>query len=117
MAIKWPLLKLPPINLWILVSAREWYKMSDAMTDYRYEKEAEQQTELFNEIDMMNQAADSVTNDVVKDLRDREQKGRTKYGKYLTANTDEDMLQHLYEELLDAACYIKNEINKRKKNG
>ncbi len=32
----------------------------------------------------------------------------------LSSNTDEDMLQHLYEELLDASMYIKTLILQRK---
>lgn len=57
---------------------------------------------------------ESVTNNVIADLRIREQFGVLKYGKYLTPHITEDTLQHLYEELLDAALYIKTEILKRK---
>lgn len=45
--------------------------------------------------------------EVIKDMRKRERMGFKKYKKFLTKHTDEDMLQHLYEELLDAASYIK----------
>lgn len=58
---------------------------------------------------------ESTTKDVVKDLKARETFGLQKYGKTLTVNTDEDMLQHLYEELLDGAVYIKTLINQRNK--
>lgn len=51
---------------------------------------------------------------VIEDIRQREDFGYKKYGKYLTVDTDEDMLQHLYEELLDATVYIKTLINQRK---
>ena len=51
---------------------------------------------------------------VVSDLRKRETLGLHKYGKVLSRNTDEDMLQHLYEELLDASMYIKTLILQRK---
>ncbi len=54
------------------------------------------------------------TDDVIRDLRQREKFGFKKYGKFLTKDTDEDMLQHLYEELMDAAVYIKTLINQRK---
>lgn len=55
--------------------------------------------------------------DVVKeDIDQRERMGYNKYGKYLTVKTDEDMLQHLYEELLDATVYIKTLILQRKLN-
>ena len=47
---------------------------------------------------------------VKRDIVARETMGALKYGKYLTPNTDEDMLQHLYEELLDATVYIKTLI-------
>lgn len=58
---------------------------------------------------------DSITNDVITDLRERERFGALKYGKFLTHHTTEDTMQHLYEELLDAALYIKTEIKKRNK--
>lgn len=57
---------------------------------------------------------DSITKDVIADLREREKFGALKYGKYLTHHTTEDTMQHLYEELLDAALYIKTEMKKRK---
>jgi hypothetical protein len=59
---------------------------------------------------------DSITNDVIADLRTREQFGALKYGKFLTHHTTEDTMQHLYEELLDAALYIKTEMKKRNNN-
>lgn len=52
---------------------------------------------------------------VKKDINAREELGALKYGKYLTPNTSEDMLQHLYEELLDATVYIKTLILQREK--
>lgn len=54
------------------------------------------------------------TTQVIKDLRDRATFGLKKYGKALSVKTDEDMLQHLYEELLDASVYIKTLIEQRK---
>lgn len=51
--------------------------------------------------------------EVIKDMRKRERMGFKKYKKFLTKNTDEDMLQHLYEELLDGAFYIKTLIMQR----
>lgn len=50
---------------------------------------------------------------VLEDIAKREKMGYNKYGKYLTVNTDEDMLQHLYEELLDATVYIKTLLMQR----
>lgn len=59
---------------------------------------------------------ESTWNAVRNDIQEREQMGVLRYGKYLTAHTTEDTLQHLYEELLDAVVYIKTEILKRKQN-
>ena len=53
---------------------------------------------------------------VLEDIAKREKMGYNKYGKYLTEDTDEDMLQHLYEELLDATVYIKTLLLQRKFN-
>ena len=53
---------------------------------------------------------------VLEDIAKRERMGYNKYGKYLTEDTDEDMLQHLYEELLDATVYIKTLLLQRKFN-
>ena len=50
---------------------------------------------------------------VIKDMRQREKFGFKKYSKFLTKSTDEDMLQHLYEELLDGCFYIKTLIMQR----
>lgn len=60
---------------------------------------------------------ESITLDVISDLKEREQFGALKYGKFLTHHTTEDTMQHLYEELLDAALYIKTEMKKRKHYG
>jgi hypothetical protein len=56
----------------------------------------------------------SSTDLVIKDMKQREIFGFKKYNKYLTERTDEDMLQHLYEELLDGAVYIRTLIEQRK---
>lgn len=53
-------------------------------------------------------------NGVISDLKKRESLGLQKYGKSLNRYTDEDMLQHLYEEILDSAMYIKTLILQRK---
>lgn len=54
---------------------------------------------------------------VIDDISRREIFGFKKYGKFLDKTTDEDMLQHLYEELLDATVYIKTLILQRDNNG
>ena len=46
--------------------------------------------------------------EVIKDLLARDEVGQKKYGESLRPNNGRDNLQDLYEELLDAACYIKN---------
>ncbi len=49
-------------------------------------------------------------NEVVKDMLDRNEFGANKYNKYLDQNTNEDMIQHAYEEALDLAVYLKTLI-------
>lgn len=56
----------------------------------------------------------TTTWDVVRqDILSREEGGALKYGKYLTPNTDEDMLQHAYEEALDLVVYLKTMLLQR----
>lgn len=52
-------------------------------------------------------------NHVIRDMLERNETGVNKYNKYLTPDTDEDMLQHAYEEALDLAVYLKTAIMKR----
>lgn len=52
---------------------------------------------------------------VMKDLADRMVKGVETYGTPLQANNGRDAMQDLYEELLDACCYIKQVIEERNK--
>jgi hypothetical protein len=54
---------------------------------------------------------------VAADLRDRLRVGIETYGEPLTVHTAIDPLQYLYEELLDAACYIRQEIERRGRAG
>lgn len=51
---------------------------------------------------------------VIKDLQDRKKVGIERYGTPLQANNGRDALQDLYEELLDAAQYIKQVMEERK---
>lgn len=82
--------------------------MSDTMSDEWF-------TEVYLPQQEQGQGVSVTTWDYVKeDINQREEMGAIKYGKYLTPSTTEDMLQHLYEELLDAVVYIKTEILKRK---
>lgn len=54
---------------------------------------------------------------VMEDIMKRAQFGYKKYGKFIKPLDGDDYLQHLYEELLDAAHYIKAIIEERKING
>jgi hypothetical protein len=53
---------------------------------------------------------DAITESVIADLRSRSKVGIDKYNTTLEQNNHQNMLQHLYEELLDAAQYVKKEI-------
>lgn len=44
---------------------------------------------------------------VIADMWQRNQEGKEKYNRYLMPDCPDNMLQHLYEELLDAAVYTK----------
>ena len=55
---------------------------------------------------------DEVTKAVVGDLLARAKRGEDKYNTTLHENNHDDFMNHLYEELLDAAQYIKKEIIK-----
>ena len=73
--------------------------------------------EWYNEVYLPQQNKGKTTgwDFVIDDIHQREEMGAIKYGKSLTPNTSEDMLQHLYEELLDATVYIKTLILQREK--
>jgi len=54
---------------------------------------------------------DLITEAVVADLRSRSKVGITKYNTTLDQNNKDDYMNHLYQELLDAAQYIKKEMS------
>jgi hypothetical protein len=54
---------------------------------------------------------DKVTEAVIEDLRSRSERGVKKYNTTLDQNNKDDYMNHLYEELLDAAQYIKKEMS------
>jgi phage terminase large subunit-like protein len=56
---------------------------------------------------------DAVTVAVMEDLKTRADRGVQKYSTTLEENNHDDFLNHLYEELLDAAQYVKKEITVR----
>jgi hypothetical protein len=51
---------------------------------------------------------------VIADMRERDQIGRAKYGTPLQVNNGRRPLFDLYQELLDAAVYTRQEIEKRR---
>ena len=54
---------------------------------------------------------DTITESVIEDLKSRSERGIKKYNTTLDQNNKDDFMNHLYEELLDAAQYIKKEIS------
>lgn len=57
----------------------------------------------------------SIWQHVIIDMEEREKIGYDRYGKYLTIDSTEDMLQNAYEEALDLAVYLKTRIMQRGK--
>lgn len=62
------------------------------------------------------QAIAAVTREMIEDIKEREQKGLNTYKQTMDRKdmTQLDWLQHLYEELLDAALYTKKIMNSAK---
>lgn len=54
---------------------------------------------------------DNITTSVMKDLKERADRGFKKYETTLHDNNHQNMLQHAYEEALDFAQYLKKEIS------
>lgn len=54
---------------------------------------------------------DSITVQVMEDLKLRADRGLKKYNTTLEKNNKDDFMNHLYEELLDAAQYCKKELS------
>ena len=52
---------------------------------------------------------DKITEQVIGDLKSRSERGIKKYNTTLDQNNKDDFMNHLYEELLDAAQYVKKE--------
>ena len=50
---------------------------------------------------------------VLDDIQDRAEAGRKKYGCYLETHNGRDPLWDLYQELLDAVMYIRQELLER----
>ena len=58
----------------------------------------------------MYKIKDKITIAVIDDLASRSERGYKKYGTTLNENDHQNMLQHMYEEALDFAQYLKKEI-------
>ena len=134
--ITWAEFTFPPLNLYNVWpnNYKEWYNMSGGIEsmyeDERAKNEVEYKYQIINKdtpfevtVDYLKKLQASKEKpkelntsptQVIKDLCNREMFGKAKYGKELTANTDEDMLNHLYNELLDGAVYIRTLISQRK---
>ena len=54
---------------------------------------------------------DNITEAVIEDLKSRSERGIKKYNTTLDQNNKDDYMNHLYEELLDAAQYAKKEMS------
>jgi hypothetical protein len=54
---------------------------------------------------------DKITEAVINDLKSRSERGIKKYNTTLDQNNKDDFMNHLYEELLDAAQYVKKEMS------
>ena len=57
--------------------------------------------------DILYEDAQTSWDYVLEDIAKRERMGYNKYGKYLTASTNEDMLNHAYNEALDLVVYLR----------
>ena len=53
---------------------------------------------------------------VLADLQERAEHGLKKYKQYLTAGDGRDHLMDLYQELMDAVMYIRQEIRERERS-
>lgn len=54
---------------------------------------------------------DKITEAVIEDLKSRSERGIKKYNTTLDQNNKDNYMNHLYEELLDAAQYAKKEMS------
>lgn len=58
-----------------------------------------------------------VWNLVIKDMQERDQVGRERYGTPLQTNNGRDHLVDAYQEALDLVVYLRAEIEERKQRG
>jgi len=70
----------------------------------------EQTNSITQEYEAISSPKDYITRSVMVDLKERADRGYIKYGTTLNQNNHQNMLQHMYEEALDFAQYLKKEI-------
>ena len=83
--------------------------ISDSKSYREYMIMMEREQEILREQSRMKHTKDNITNQVIEDLKSRAERGYKKYNTTLGENNKDDYMNHLYEELLDAAQYIKKE--------
>jgi hypothetical protein len=83
--------------------------ISDAKSFKQFMKHMEQ-TNNNQEYEVIPSPKDYITRSVMIDLKERADRGYIKYGTTLNQNNHQNMLQHMYEEALDFAQYLKKEI-------
>ena len=83
--------------------------ISDSKSYREYLMEMERERETLIEKNRMQHTKDNITNQVIEDLKTRAERGYKKYNTTLGENNKDNYMNHLYEELLDAAQYIKKE--------
>jgi len=71
-----------------------------------------ERTEIGQSIQPPDPAPSGIEALVCRDIAARQQMGIKKYGRTVEESSD-DMLRHLYEELLDAAVYARAELERR----
>ena len=83
--------------------------ISDSKSYREYMMMMEREQEILTLKNRMRHTKDNITNQVIEDLKARADRGYKKYNTTLDDNNKDDYMNHLYEELLDAAQYIKKE--------
>jgi len=83
--------------------------ISDSKSYREYMMIMRKEMEILREKNYMKHTKDNITNQVIEDLKSRAERGYKKYNTTLGENNKDDYMNHLYEELLDAAQYIKKE--------
>jgi hypothetical protein len=85
--------------------------ISDSKSYREYMMMMEREQEILTLKNRMQHTKDNITNQVIEDLKARADRGYKKYNTTLNDNNKDDYMNHLYEELLDAAQYIKKEMS------